>query len=59
MANYPQWNVRLRHEWLAKPLAKKHVKKRSATRVGLWEARQRQKKDEPAPEGEAEDKSSD
>jgi hypothetical protein len=40
MANYSVWNVRMRHEWLAKPLKKKRVKRRQAARVGLlaaWE----------------------
>lgn len=38
MANYKVWNVRRRHEWLAKPLRKKRVKRRAAKRVGLWDA---------------------
>ena len=41
MANYKLWNVRKRHEWLAKPLKKKRVKRRQAMRVGLWDAWER------------------
>jgi hypothetical protein len=41
MANYASWNVRKRHEWLAKPLKKKRVKRRAAMRIGLWDAWQR------------------
>lgn len=41
MANYSVWNVRLRHEWLATPLKKKRVKRRSARRTGLLEAWER------------------
>ncbi len=40
MANYKVWNVRKRHEWLAKPLRKKRMKRRAARRIGLlavWE----------------------
>jgi hypothetical protein len=47
MANYSVWNVRLRHEWLAKPLKKKRVKRRSAQRVGLLDAWERKAKPEP------------
>lgn len=56
MANYPSWNVRKRHEWLSKPLKKKRIKRRSAMRIGLWDAWQRKKKPEPVeaePEAEA------
>jgi hypothetical protein len=38
MSNYKTWNVRKRHEWLAKPLKKERVKRRSARRVGLLDA---------------------
>ncbi|MBI4702705.1 MAG: hypothetical protein HY744_16405 [Deltaproteobacteria bacterium] len=41
MSNYPIWNVRLRHEWLATPLKKRRVKRRSAARIGLLQARER------------------
>ncbi len=53
MANYSVWNVRKRHEWLAKPLKKKRVKRRQAMRIGLWDAWQRNKPAEPAEEPEA------
>jgi hypothetical protein len=54
MANYPKWNVRLRHEWLATPLKKKRVKRRQALRVGLAEAWAR-KADASAQEAPAEE----
>ena len=38
MANYKVWSVRHRHEWLAKPLRKKRIKRRAAKRIGLWDA---------------------
>ena len=41
MANYSVWNVRLRHQWLAKPLKKRRIKRRAARRVGLLEAWER------------------
>jgi len=47
MANYSVWNVRLRHQWLATPLKKKRIKRRSALRVGLLDAWERNKKAEP------------
>jgi hypothetical protein len=50
MANYAVWNVRKRHEWLAKPSKKKRVKRRAAMRIGLWDAWQRNKKSVPAEE---------
>jgi hypothetical protein len=65
MANYPIWNIRRRHEWLSTPMKKKRVKKRSAVRIGLWDAWQRNKaksddaepaastKGEAKPEGES------
>jgi hypothetical protein len=63
MANYPLWNIRRRHEWLSTPSRKKRVKKRSAVRIGLWDAWQRNKpkaaeapasaKGEAKPEGES------
>lgn len=48
MANYPVWNVRRRHEWLAKPAKGKRVKRRGARRIGLLEARERNEKSAPA-----------
>ena len=41
MANYPIWDIRLRHEWLATPLRKKRIKRRNAKRVGLLDAIER------------------
>ena len=41
MANYSVWNVRLRHQWLATPLKKKRIKRRTARRSGLLDARNR------------------
>ena len=54
MANYPVWDIRLRHEWLATPLRKKRIKRRNAKRVGLLEANERRApKQAPAQEVEA------
>ena len=57
MANYSVWNVRLRHEWLAKPLKKKRIKRRQAQRIGLLDAWERkaesEQSGEESPEGEA------
>jgi hypothetical protein len=38
MSNYAIWNVRLRHESLAKPRKGKHLSRRKRARVGLQEA---------------------
>jgi len=38
MSNYAIWNVRLRHEALAKPRKGKHLSRRKRTRIGLQEA---------------------
>jgi hypothetical protein len=38
MANRAIWNVRKRHEWLAKPLKSKRVKRAQRLRCGLQEA---------------------
>jgi len=35
MANYPIWDIRQRHEWLATPLRKKRITRRTAKRCGL------------------------
>lgn len=43
MANYPIWDIRQRHEWLATPKPKKRIKRRNAKRVGLLEALERRK----------------
>jgi hypothetical protein len=58
MANYPTWNVRLRHEWLATPSKGKRVKRRGAKRIGLQEARERNKKNEPTSDAPAEGEAS-
>jgi len=50
MANYSVWNVRLRHQWLATPLKKKRVKRRTARRCGLldaWNRRGERQLEEP------------
>jgi hypothetical protein len=41
MANRAIWNVRKRHEWLAKPLKSKRVKRATRLRCGLQEAMDR------------------
>jgi hypothetical protein len=41
MSNYKTWSIRRRHEWLAKPGKKQRVKRRSARRVGLLDAWER------------------
>ncbi len=38
MANRAIWNVRKRHEWLAKPLKSKRVKRAQRLRCGLEDA---------------------
>ena len=38
MSNYKPWNIRKRHEWLAKKSKPERVKRRSARRVGLLDA---------------------
>jgi hypothetical protein len=38
MANRAIWNVRKRHEWLAKPLKSKRVKRAQRLRCGLQDA---------------------
>jgi hypothetical protein len=38
MANRAIWNVRKRHEWLAKPLKPKRVKRSQRLRCGLQDA---------------------
>ena len=41
MANRAIWNVRRRHEWLAKSLKGKRLKRRSRVRIGLEGAMER------------------
>jgi hypothetical protein len=38
MSNYAIWNVRLRHEALAKPRKGKHLSRRKRARIGLQDA---------------------
>jgi hypothetical protein len=38
MANRAIWNVRKRHEWLAKPMKTRRVKRAARLRCGLQEA---------------------
>lgn len=47
MANYAKWNVRKRHEWLAKPLKAKRLKRCQKARVGILDAEARKAKPEP------------
>jgi hypothetical protein len=46
MSNRAIWNVRKRHEWLAKPLKGKRLKLRKRSRIGLQDAIER-KQGEP------------
>ena len=41
MANYAVWNVRKRHEWLAKSKTKEKMSRRGRIRVGLQAAMDR------------------
>jgi hypothetical protein len=50
MANRAIWNVRKRHEWLAKPLKSKRIKRAQRLRIGLQEAIDRKTGGTPAPE---------
>ena len=53
MAGRPKWNLRLRHEWLAQPMRKTRVKRRTRLRVGLEAALERKReKDGPPSDGE-------
>jgi hypothetical protein len=49
MSNRAIWNVRKRHEWLAKPLKGKRLKLRKRSRIGLQDAIER-KQGEPQSE---------
>ena len=44
MANRAIWSMRLRHEWLKKPVKKARFKKSQRIRVGLEDALQRRAK---------------
>ncbi len=48
MSNRAIWNVRRRHEWLAKPLKGPRLKRRSRVRVGLQAALDRKAGTPPA-----------
>ena len=48
MANYAMWNVRKRHEWLAKPVKKQKMTRRGRLRVGLQAALDRRASASPA-----------
>ena len=47
MSNRAIWNVRKRHEWLAKPLKAKRVKRSTRLRCGLQDAIDRKAGDKP------------
>jgi hypothetical protein len=49
MSNYAIWNVRLRHESLAKPKKGKYLSRRKRARIGVQEAMDRKN---PAPAAE-------
>ncbi len=52
MANRAIWGVRKRHEWLAKPLKAKRIKRAQRLRCGLQEAIDRKASPEPQNEGQ-------
>lgn len=52
MANYAVWNIRKRHESLAKPRKGKYLSRRKRARIGLQEALDR-KSGETAGEADA------
>ncbi len=52
MANYAVWNIRKRHEWLAKPRKGKYLSRRKRARIGLQEALDR-KSGEPSEDQQA------
>ena len=41
MANRAIWNVRKRHEWLAKPMKARRIKRSARLRIGLQDAMDR------------------
>ena len=43
MSNRAIWNVRQRHEWLAKPTKTKRLKRRKRLRIGLEQALERKR----------------
>ena len=48
MSNRAIWNVRQRHEWLRTHLKKKHLKRRKRLRIGLEQALERKRGNEPS-----------
>lgn len=48
MSNRAIWNVRRRHEWLAKPAKGKRLKRRERLRIGLEQALLRKAGSAPA-----------
>ena len=50
MSNRAIWNVRKRHEWLAKPLKAKRIKRSQRLRCGLQEAMDRKTGGTPPPQ---------
>ena len=50
MANRAIWNVRKRHEWLAKPMKSRRVKRAARLRCGLQDAMDRKAGTPPQPE---------
>jgi hypothetical protein len=50
MANRAIWNVRKRHEWLARPLKAKRVKRSQRLRCGLQDAIERRAGGIPEPQ---------
>jgi len=55
MANRAIWNVRQRHEWLAKPLKKKRLTRRKRLRTGIEQALERKRAKTAASETAAAD----
>lgn len=47
MSNRAIWNVRKRHEWLAKPSKKESLTRRGRLRIGLQAALDRKAKNAP------------
>lgn len=54
MSNRALWNVRQRHEWLAKPTKKKRLSRRKRLRIGLEQALERKRAKEKQSEAAAE-----
>ena len=55
MSNRAVWDIRQRHEWIAKPRRAKRLKRRTRTRIGLQAAIDRSQPEQAQPsESEAE-----